>query len=525
MRRQLRRLLTPLVFAVSLGVTWLAWQHEQHNAARDQEAALDFTLRANIGRITQGMAAYQQMLRGVQGLFAASAEVEPYEFRAYVEALQLDANFSGIDGIGILPAVLPAARDTHVAMMRRRGYADYSIRPAGARELYAPLIQVEPFSAANRARYGLDWYADAASRHPMDLARDTDEPFITGKIEQASDSGAGFRMFLPLYKKGMPHDTISVRRANLVGWVAATFRMNQLMASLYGERGRGVDIRLYDGINLTPAALLYASAGPDESDGDGDGRRLEYIEVGGRTWVLAVNAGAEQGAPGRNRARLIALAGLSLSLLLALLTWTLVSGRERAFTLATGMTAALRASETRYRHLAQHDTLTGLPNLALFSDRLQQALIQAPRSHARLAVLFLDLDQFKPINDALGHHVGDLLLQAVAARLRESLRESDTVARIGGDEFVLLLPTIHEPSEALTLAELVRDALSQPFDMSDGQRLSISCSIGVAVYPEHGDDGTQLLKNADQAMYRAKRGGRNKVRLFKPPPAEKAATV
>ena len=180
------------------------------------------------------------------------------------------------------------------------------------------------------------------------------------------------------------------------------------------------------------------------------------------------------------------------------------------------MTRELRESEARFRHQAQHDSLTSLPNLGLFQDRLQQALALAKRNKMRLALMFLDLDQFKPINDTLGHQVGDLLLKAVSQRLQEGIRETDTVARIGGDEFVILLPAIEDEKHALILAEKIRHLLSESFDLAGGHSLSISSSIGVAIYPEYGSDEVQLLKNADGAMYRAKQCGRNKVQLFQP---------
>ncbi len=512
MHRLLRRLLSPLVLAIALGLTWLLWQHERQSLVRDQQASLDFALRTNVSRIQQAMATYQQMLRGVQGLFAASKQVEPEAFHAYVEALQLNADLSGIDGVSAIAIVPSAGRSTHVAAMRQRGFADYQIWPPGERLLYAPLVQLEPSSPSRMAMRGFDPYADPQRREAMELARDVNMPSITGKLEiKASGTHEpGFVMYLPLYRHDAPHDTLASRRANLVGWVSAPFRINKLMASLYGERRHGIRIRIFDGVDLAQHNLLYSSATTDEPDSDVE--RLEYIEVAGRTWTLAIGTSAATGALlTRNRARMIGLAGISLSLLLALLTWVLVSGRERAFALASNMTAALRASEARYRHLAQHDTLTNLPNLPLFSDRLQQALILAKRNHQQLAVLFLDLDQFKPINDALGHHMGNLLLQAVAKRLHDCVRASDTVARIGGDEFVLLLPVINGLPEALALARTICSQLSQPFEMADGQRLNISSSIGVAVYPEHGSDDAQLLRHADQAMYDAKRRGRNQV--------------
>jgi diguanylate cyclase (GGDEF)-like protein len=172
-------------------------------------------------------------------------------------------------------------------------------------------------------------------------------------------------------------------------------------------------------------------------------------------------------------------------------------------------------AEGKIRHLAHYDPLTDLPNRTLFSDRLQQALAAAKRDKVRMALMFLDLDKFKPINDELGHHVGDLLLKEVAKRMQDCVRESDTVARIGGDEFVILLPVIDAEQDAILVAEKIRMALNQPFVLV-GQSLNISSSTGIAVYPEHGNNETQLFKNADTAMYHAKENGRNDVQLYHP---------
>lgn len=174
-----------------------------------------------------------------------------------------------------------------------------------------------------------------------------------------------------------------------------------------------------------------------------------------------------------------------------------------------------KAAEMRVQHLAHHDLLTDLPNRTLLSDRLRQSLAKARRDKSRLALMYLDLDNFKPVNDTLGHAVGDLLLKDAAARMRHCVRESDTVARIGGDEFVLLLPEVDSEHDALAIAEKVRHALNQSFDLA-GHRMSISSSIGIAMYPEHGHDEETLSKNADAAMYFAKEHGRNRVKVFRP---------
>lgn len=172
-----------------------------------------------------------------------------------------------------------------------------------------------------------------------------------------------------------------------------------------------------------------------------------------------------------------------------------------------------KAIEDQVKHLAHYDALTDLPNRTLFSDRLQQALATAKRDKVRLALLFIDLDEFKPINDIHGHAVGDLLLKEAAKRIYACLRESDTVARMGGDEFIVLLPVVEDERDSSIVAEKIRIALNQPFDLA-GNILQISSSIGIAIYPEHGSDEEALLKNADTAMYYAKESGRNCVRMF-----------
>ena len=174
---------------------------------------------------------------------------------------------------------------------------------------------------------------------------------------------------------------------------------------------------------------------------------------------------------------------------------------------------ALRLSEEKHRWLAHYDMLTELPNRMLFSDRLKQAIRLAKRYNKKLAVMFLDLDKFKPVNDGFGHAVGDLMLKEVAYRMQQCVRESDTVCRIGGDEFVILIPEVADEDDPLQIAEKIRQSLNQPFALA-GQQLHISCSIGIALYPEHGTDELMLTKNADLAMYRAKENGRNQAQVF-----------
>jgi diguanylate cyclase (GGDEF)-like protein/PAS domain S-box-containing protein len=171
-----------------------------------------------------------------------------------------------------------------------------------------------------------------------------------------------------------------------------------------------------------------------------------------------------------------------------------------------------KRAEARIQYLAQHDPLTGLPNRDLFTDRLGQALALARRNAGLLALMYLDLDRFKPVNDQYGHSMGDLLLQEVARRIEACLRKADTVARIGGDEFVVLLHKIEEPANANVVADKIREVLEEPF-VIEQRTIKVSASIGIAIFPNHGSSELELSKRADEAMYIAKRNGSNQVQL------------
>jgi diguanylate cyclase (GGDEF)-like protein len=177
------------------------------------------------------------------------------------------------------------------------------------------------------------------------------------------------------------------------------------------------------------------------------------------------------------------------------------------------ITEATRA-EARISHLARHDALTDLPNRVLFREKLDEGLTRVPRGEG-IAVLYLDLDQFKAVNDTLGHPIGDELLKLVSERLRGCIRETDTVARLGGDEFAIIESAAAQPTAATTLADRVIAAVSAPYTIADHQ-VVIGTSIGIAIAPADGTSADELLKNADLALYRAKSDGRGVCRFFEP---------
>ena len=586
-----------LVFLLSGVASGWLWQHERHNAALDRRASLDFSLREITSSIEQRLASYGQVMRGVQSLIAAS-DAHHSRIQTYVESLQLGADFAGLDEISVIGATSAAPQSRRVV--------------------------------------------DPASRMAMEAARDSGRLTMTGKVKTTSATAnpekISVEIFFPLYRGGAVPESLADRQSHLLGWVTASVQMGDLMASLYGQQMPLNDIKIHDGVTLSDESLLFNST-PKAGVHDGAVVELtEYLVLAGRTWAVSVRSRPDDSVlSGKDRSNLIAISGTALTLLLSLVTWMLLTGRERAIAQATAMTAELREVKDRFElifetspdgvvvsrwadgviidinhrftvltgfgrdeligraipslklwaeaaelrafvsaikeqgfcenfeahflikggkrrvslisgkqflmgdvlhlisisrditdrkeielrmtHMAQHDFLTGLPNRALFFDRLKQSLFHAKRDKERLALMFLDLDRFKAINDTLGHAVGDLLLKAASLRMMDCVRQSDTVGRIGGDEFVVLLPVIKDDQDALLVALKIRHAIEQPFILPGGYTVNISCSTGIAIYPEHGDDEIALSKSSDAALYRAKDRGRNRVELFYPTPS------
>ena len=172
-----------------------------------------------------------------------------------------------------------------------------------------------------------------------------------------------------------------------------------------------------------------------------------------------------------------------------------------------------KKAEKAIQHLANHDALTGLPNRRLFNERITLEIARSQRNKLRFSVMLFDLDQLKNVNDSFGHNIGDMLLQAVAQRLLGLLRKSDTVARMGGDEFLLILPEMNQNEDAILTADRILSALSTPFHL-EGYQINISTSIGVSFFPDDGDSAEELTKKADQAMYKAKEKGGNTYHLY-----------
>lgn len=637
-----------LVLAITLTATYLMWQAEQQRAIKDLQIDFDFRVRETNTRIEQRMKAYEQILRGVRAIYSVRQNVTRGEFREYVDSLHLKDNYPGSQSIGFAQVVPEVQKAGHIVAVRKSGMLPGDIQSSGEQRTITSVTYIEPFSGDNSFPVGSDMYSDPVRRAAMELARDSGLAVNSGKVllplgaDEDKYIQRGFLMFLPVYNAGRPHATTAERRANIIGWVYASFRMMDLMVDILGEISNEVDIEIHDGVDVADETMIYD---PDVSGiGGNPGAQFKSrsrIEVASHYWTVVIRSlnGFEMQLD-REKAKFVAYVGIETSLLLALLAWLLVRGRARAvqaaevlnrelaerkraeeglrlaavvvktveeavlvtdannqivavnpaFTAITGYSpedvigrnprilssgkhssefykelwgtllakgswhgeiwdkrksgesyvkwlsiklvrdegnrlthhvavfsdiSERKAAEERMQHLAHYDVLTDLPNRTLFSDRLQQGITRAKRDQTRMALMFLDLDKFKPINDALGHAVGDLLLKEVAKRLVHCVRASDIVSRLGGDEFVMLLPTIEAEQHAMLVADKILHSLGQPFKLA-GHSLHISVSIGLVLYPDHGSDGMTLTKNADIAMYYAKASGRNNAKFFRP---------
>lgn len=762
-RSHAHRWLPWVILVASLAVTYLVWQHAQQNAQQELKANFNFQVNEAGSRIEERLRDYEQVLRGVESLYAASLHVEREEFRAYANTLRLLHTHPSIQGIGYALRIYHAEKNRHILNLRQDLLlAKYNVWPASRSDVYAPIIYLEPFTGPNASELGYDLYANDIHRLPMERARDTGKATISGKLESLihEDIRNGFFMYLPVYANGLPRDSLTYRRVNLMGWLFAMIDTHELIPNALGSKLDELDVEIYDGEKTGDQYLMFDSAPGDTSRVEPRFKSIRFLYVGEHTWTMVVKSlPAFDVRLGKYEAATVAYTGIGASFLLALLVWLLL-GRMHALHTIKDMNRELSKSEERWKyalegsgdgvwdwdaqtkemlfsknwakmlgfeegeisigldewtrrvhpddlprviadveaHLsgktpayinehrclckdgtwkwildrgmvvsrtpegkplrmvgthtdiserkkaeesmqlaslvyqnssegmtvtdingtilninpafteitgytleeaagrnhdflnsgrqdeafykamwqaihktgrwqgevwnkrkngetyvewlsintiynddgsphrrvslfsditekketeelvwkqANFDALTGLPNRRMFLDRLEQEMKKSHRAGQRMALMLLDLDHFKEINDTLGHDKGDDLLQAAAKRLVDCVRETDTVARLGGDEFTVILSSLHESSNVARVYQQILHKMAEPFQL-DREVAYVSVSIGITMYPEDATTIDDLLKNADQAMYEAKSQGRNRYSYFTP---------
>jgi diguanylate cyclase (GGDEF)-like protein len=463
---------------------------------RSESAQITSTLRLAIQH-------EQDLIVNASGFVTGDPAASQAQFVSWARSVHALARYPELRGIGhsvIVPAPqLPAfaARATRdAARSPLGGKGAFRVVPSSRRAFYCLSVWSLSRTTADAFPPGYDFCArgpvGTASRSSRDSGLGAYLPIQAPKLTLLS-------ILTPVYRNGVFPTTVAARRRAFLGWVGMSVVPRTVLArALEGHPDTAVTFRYH---SSSSNAVFRAGQAPS-----GAQSLLTVLHNG---WTVQTFAAPASSAVSANsNALTVLIGGIAVSVLVAALMLVLATGRFRAMRLV-----ALRTRELRYQAL--HDPLTGLPNRALTIDRVDQLLARNHRAGTDCAALYVDLDHFKNINDTLGHEAGDRLLTAVASRLTSTLPDANTIGRIGGDEFVVLIDG-GEPSVAPSLlAERVLAVMRQPFELSEtATTLNLSTSIGIAV----GDRATpdELLRDADVALYQAKASGKNRYKTFQP---------
>ncbi|HEX8978627.1 MAG TPA: EAL domain-containing protein [Parasulfuritortus sp.] len=361
-KRPLVKFLPWLVLCLGLAVTYGVQLGAQHAAERARQDLFTFRAHEVARNISARLDNYEQVLAGATGLFAAAPTVDRAQFRDYVARLRLQDRYPGIGGVGFAQRIPAGDRERAVEAVRRAGLPGFRIWPDGARDPYTAIVYLEPLDGRNRRALGYDMYAEPVRHAAMARARDEDRAVISGKVrlvqETESAPQPGFLMYLPVYRHGAPHATAAERRANLVGWVYAPFRMSDLMDGILGrhfhELAATLNLKIYDGRAAAADRLMFDSNA--ETGANPAALRLNLVMgLFGHEWTVSVTSlPAFDAGQGRRYPWLIVLAGGTVSLLLALVTRLLVERHARVLALAEEMTRELRESEANMEALFEN---------------------------------------------------------------------------------------------------------------------------------------------------------------------------
>ncbi len=541
-------LLLAALVAVSV-LAGLAWRSD---VRRERGAVFKTTASAVASSVVTSLLRQTDLTTVEQALIALNPELTNARYSAWLDQLNVAARYPGSLGSGFVKVVpaqqLPQFVETVKADQTKAFKIDgaYTVMPGGQRAQYCLVRLAMWLGPTGQLPTTLDYcaptlpgYGASPTATALATARDS------GKLTLASPvsfyPGEIFA-FAPVYQGGTAPSSVEERRTNLIGWVAATFDGRAIIAA--AEAGRhNLHVEVLTGDSAHPIALA--------SDGEkltGNVSSLTMPVSHDGTWSVRVSGQTLAGGVSSSAQGIVVGAlGLAISLLVFGMLHVLLRSRGRALRLVREQTHELR-------HRALHDDLTGLPNRALIMDRIGQMTQRARRNNTAAAVLFIDLDSFKDVNDTHGHAVGDALLRAVAARLNGCLRSTDTAGRLGGDEFVVLVEGTPLSDGGAAVAARMLDALQEPYQLDElpDVVLRMTASIGVAVSQPRvaagvgatgvgdtrvgaagiggtgigaagrggvvtwdGDDvGDELLRNADIALYDAKAAGKGRYAVF-----------
>jgi diguanylate cyclase (GGDEF)-like protein len=475
---------------VGLGFTLGAFGYVRAAIVAEDENRLQQVEDLAAERIREQLVLGDALLASGQGLFSGSRVVSDDEFSRLVGALRLAERAPATRVVGFIARVEDVR--AFEGVQHSLGATDFEIAPEAPRA-GAPRAIVTYAVPDGTSLVEGDDIVDAGLLDALALAREFSTTIATGPIVGV-DGRSGFALVAPALVPTPPSSTSAMD-----GWVFVWIDADEFLSAVVAP------------LDLPLAAQLTTTAVGGTTDEVlatwpepavlGDAGSTRRITDHGHTWTLRIAATGDLGGHSRELPALVLVAGLALSALATTVAQLISSSLER------------RRAEAHLSHQATHDPLTELPNRTLFVDRVEQAVARAERSERPVAVLFLDLDRFKVVNDSLGHRAGDELLVAAAQRLRTVVRPADTVARFGGDEFVVLCEEVDETRVAVDVARRIVAALEEPFVLG-GREVFVSASVGICMATDTRSTPDDLLRNADTAMFRAKGRGGARVAMF-----------
>jgi PAS domain S-box-containing protein len=411
-RERVARSLPCVVLLAALLATGLIWNSARQSAWTGLQTELDSRARETSSKIVQRMRAYEQVLRGTSGLFAVSGVVTRSEFHTYVSSLNLANRFPGIQGVAFALLIGSDEKASHVAGVRAEGFPEYAVTPGGERQVYAPVVYLEPPTGRNQRAFGFDTYSEPVRRAAMEAARDSGQAVLSGKVtlvqETAEDVQAGVILYIPVYRGGGTPASVEERRSALLGWVCSPFRMDDLMEGILGERSSDLALSIFDGGEASAGTLLHRFP---PLGGQPEGHFENTLKVGmfGRNWIVVLRSTpAFEGRYDSGLANAIAVGGVGASLLFTLILWLLVNGSTRSQAIAN-------ERETRFRQLM----LQANDSILIFN--LEKALVEAnPHSAGQFGYTLAELTRL---------HLPDLKPCEAQADAEERFRK---VQEVGG---------------------------------------------------------------------------------------------
>jgi diguanylate cyclase (GGDEF)-like protein len=448
---------------------------------------------------------YGDLVQGSTALFEQQL-VTRDQYDDYLDSVGFYQNrFPGILGLGYIQRVSQAGLSAFVASARADGLPSYTVAPTGARPTYCLGSYVATVGLiASVPILGYDLCTVKVLASAFDRALNTGQQVVIPGSELSTAYANDFVLIEPVYANGDPGYAAG-RQADLNGWSLAIVISSQVRVGVLGSATSRIHFSLTAGATPTMSQAVMSDLSPRGQAATHWVLTQHFAAY--NTWTLQMAPQRDAFVPSLLGPDLLRDVGVLAAALLATLIWLLAFSRKRALALVQRRTDQLH-------HLALHDALTDLPNRALIMDRAAQMLIRAERQQLSVGALFLDLDNFKDVNDSLGHQAGDQLLQAVGARLVSTVRGADTVGRLGGDEFVVLVEDETLVAGPELVAERILAVLAEPFHLAgiESTQIEVRVSIGVAAGPR--SNAEELIRDADLALYKAKGLGKNCYVVF-----------